>query len=402
MQKKLIALAIAGIVSAPAFAQSNVTVYGRADMGYMNTTTGTNGGVGTVNSRSSFGSNNGSSRLGFRGAEDLGNGLKAIFEFEFGLGIDSTGNTLASGVTAGTTTLTGTTATFNNRHSYVGLTGNFGTLVAGRLDGVRYNEMVKYDAFAGNTVGNFNQMQLALDRADNAVAYISPKWNGFQFTGAYSSSVIGNEVGTAGTVSGNENNARLNTLMLTYENGPFRASVDYETARTQKFNAAGTSNIFGTGVDGDQRVMLIGASYDFGFMKLAAVADSNEITNRAATSGNAATAGLTNTKITDYRDFMLSASVPFAGKWVGKATFGKVDNKITVLQTGVANDANGSNDATKFGIGFTYAMSKRTQAYANYGKIENSGNAAFQINSAGNANGTNGVSGFDIGIGHNF
>ena len=120
MQKKLIALAVAGLVAAPAFAQSNVTIYGRADYG-MVTRSGTPDGFGSadLNGKTEFASGvQAGSRLGFKGAEDLGNGLKAIFEIEYGLKMDE-----------GTTSST----VWGNRHSYVGLTGNFGTVVGGRL-----------------------------------------------------------------------------------------------------------------------------------------------------------------------------------------------------------------------------------------------------------------------------
>src|SRR5574338_490498 len=94
MQKKLIALAVAGLVAAPAFAQSNVTIYGRADYG-MVIRSGTADGLDAgprnidVNGKIEFASGvQGGSRLGFKGAEDLGNGLKAIFEIEYGLRMD--------------------------------------------------------------------------------------------------------------------------------------------------------------------------------------------------------------------------------------------------------------------------------------------------------------------------
>src|SRR5574343_769927 len=114
MQKKIIALAVAALASSAAFAQTNVTVYGVVDMGQAfvkssgsdvaNTNQGT---VGRLDSNSSY--------LGFKGVEDLGNGLKAVFQYETGFSTD-TGGALAGG-----------------RDSFVGLTGGFGTVVAGNL-----------------------------------------------------------------------------------------------------------------------------------------------------------------------------------------------------------------------------------------------------------------------------
>src|SRR5574337_403515 len=165
MQKKLIALAVAGLVAAPAFAQSNVTIYGRADFGMVSRsgTTDLQDRIPgfDVNGKTEFQSGvQSGSRIGFKGAEDLGNGLKAIFEIEYGTKIDE-----------GTTS----SVAWGNRHSYVGLTGNFGTVVGGRLDGVRYNIWGKYDPFANGTVGNITQITKQVDRADNAIAYISPR-----------------------------------------------------------------------------------------------------------------------------------------------------------------------------------------------------------------------------------
>ncbi|MBK7685504.1 MAG: porin [Rhodocyclaceae bacterium] len=79
MQKKIIALAIAGLASSAAFAQTNVTVYGKIDMSYEHSS-GTGGSKTTgINSGGHDGS-----RLGFRGEEALGGGMKAIFGLEYG------------------------------------------------------------------------------------------------------------------------------------------------------------------------------------------------------------------------------------------------------------------------------------------------------------------------------
>ena len=83
MQKKLIALAVAGLASTAAFAQSNVTIYGIVDAGYVNSSVdraaGGNGNFSGIQSGVWAGS-----RLGFRGEEGLGNGLKAVFTLEYG------------------------------------------------------------------------------------------------------------------------------------------------------------------------------------------------------------------------------------------------------------------------------------------------------------------------------
>ncbi|MBK8118055.1 MAG: porin [Sulfuritalea sp.] len=92
MQKKVIALAVAGLVSGSAFAQSNVTIYGLVDVGVTYVTAdGKNSGWAIDNGLLS------GSRLGFKGQEDLGNGLKAIFTLEYMLQPDANTGVGAAG-----------------------------------------------------------------------------------------------------------------------------------------------------------------------------------------------------------------------------------------------------------------------------------------------------------------
>ena len=83
MQKKLIAMAVAGFASGAAFAQSNVTVYGILDMAYIRAKADGADTRTFINSGGMSGS-----RLGFKGVEDLGNGLKAVFNLEWGVEMD--------------------------------------------------------------------------------------------------------------------------------------------------------------------------------------------------------------------------------------------------------------------------------------------------------------------------
>ncbi|HPI59343.1 porin, partial [Zoogloea sp.] len=114
MQKKLIALAVAGLASTGAFAQANVTVYGVADASFdvVKISGDANNELGNTTRVSTN-----SSLLGFKGAEALGNGLTAVFQFESAVGFDNAG------------------ALGANRDSYVGLAGGFGTVVLGNLTG---------------------------------------------------------------------------------------------------------------------------------------------------------------------------------------------------------------------------------------------------------------------------
>src|SRR3990167_6133984 len=108
MQKKLIALAVAAVTSGAAFAQSNVTIYGNVDMGVM-FRQGSNGAVASGQSQYDLQSAASQSHIGFKGVEDLGNGLKALFDLQYRISPDTNTGLASAG------------------HQYVGVTGGFGT-----------------------------------------------------------------------------------------------------------------------------------------------------------------------------------------------------------------------------------------------------------------------------------
>ena len=369
MQKKLIALAIAGLASTAAFAQSNVTVYGRVDMGFASRSddlprTNLPAATRSGNKTEMVQGMGAGSRFGFKGAEDLGNGMKAIFELEYGLTPDQ-----GVGLTANQ---------IWNRHSWVGLTGDFGTVVAGRVDGARYNVMIKYDPMGGYGVGALSgagMNQGYITRGDNGTVYISPTFGGgFSFIGGYVTNLLGAEgVNTSGvtcnpTSSPNCGDLRDGILQLNYNNGPIGLTVNYERVSIRDSVAIKTYQL--------------GGSYDFGAAKVLGVYDN--IKNDPGT--------------TDSRDWVLGVQVPFAGKAKFKIGYAEHDDKTAANQ-----------DCKKWGVGLTYDMSKRTQIYTDYGKVTNktAGNGCGLTTSAatgsadlgGAAFGTKGV---DVGLAHNF
>ncbi len=375
MQKKLIALAIAGLASSAAFADSNVTIYGLMDFGYVRTS-GNDGLVsGTKGTNRLDSGVSAGNRLGFKGAEDLGNGLKAIFESEFGFSGDQR---------------TGLTSV---RHAYVGVTGGFGTVVGGRLDGVRYGIFNKYDAFAAGTVGNFTQMTSQVDRANSAVAYISPNWSGFSFVGAYATN-IGSQVNVLGLsaqeTKGNDNDGQLFTLMGNYTNGPIDVTLDWERVSFDQAMVTIPALAVSVPVDKDT-VTTIAGSYDFGVVKLRALWDRQKLDGRSGLG-----------TLADIRSWFISASAPM-GNWLLKATYGRTKDKEI-----------NSSTAKKFGLGVDYNLSKRTKLYADYGSISQDNNSGIQMtyqpnaynntlsgfNNGAIANG--GTKGFDIGVQHKF
>ena len=361
MQKKLIVLAVAAATSGAAFAQSNITVYGTVDMGYLYR-------EGKGRSSHALQSNSAQSSIGFKGVEDLGNGLKALFDLEYRLTPD-----VNSGLgTAG--------------HQYVGLTGGFGTAVAGYLDGLRYGIYGKYSPFGNYSVGNFTSMTTQYDRAANAVAYISPTYSGFTLILATSTNTQTTEGGLAAihpglTAGGNNGDDRLFSINGIYAKGPLSIDLDYETTKTVGMD---NSRLF---------VATGGVSYDFGVVKVSGLydvikGDPNSLIGGSTTIdlGRVGTGNSYNR-----RNWMLGASVPF-GKATFLAGYGSVEDK-----------ALSNADASKFSIGARYALSKRTSLYTNYAHINNDSRATYAINPMGNNAGTSaGVNGFDLGIKHTF
>ena len=153
MQKKIIALAVAGLASTTAFAQSNVTVYGVVDAGYVytsgNLANGDKAKANAIESGILAGS-----RIGFKGEEALGNGLKAVFTLEYGLGID--GNNGLGGTTGAA--VGGTNGSVLSaaaaRQQFVGLGGGFGTVTFGRQYAPGYAATVRNDAIIGSVVSS--------------------------------------------------------------------------------------------------------------------------------------------------------------------------------------------------------------------------------------------------------
>lgn len=386
MSKKLLAAAIAAALAPAAVMAeaSNVTIYGRIDYGFMSRGGDNNGAT----QRGRDGRLNdfedgilGTNRFGFKGSEDLGNGLKAIYEFEFGFSGDS-------GTSFGSTT---------NRHSWVGLTGAFGTALGGRVDGGRYSFVGKYDPFKNQTVANAGSLFGVTsglgqaDRADNAVVYISPEVApGLKFLAAYTTSMLTETGSSALAAAGNVNtdietgDTPLYLLAAMYDNGPISLLLDYENLKIKNSAASGSDLEFD--------LWVFGASYDFGVVKLSAYYESTEGDDSAS-------------KLASNGDgWLIGLSAPVTSNITLKASYVQ------------ANDDRADNrDCSKWGLGGEYAFSKRTTAYATYAKINNDSAAVCSIskNASGNSGlptGTAGAptsagygdSGFNIGLAHTF
>ncbi len=215
MKKLLIAVA-ATYVSASAFAQSSVTIYGSLDAGvaYINNL---NGGSATRLDQGTMQPD----RIGFRGVEDLGGNLKANFQLEAGFYTDS-GSVPNS-------------SKLFNRYSTVGLSGDFGAVTMGHMPDVVFDYVGKlsngfqltnwYLFHPGNLDSLANTYQL-----DNAVRYTSPTFSGFQASAMYG----------FGEVAGDSSKGRNISAGVSYGNGPLRAALAYSKLNDRAAGYAGT------------------------------------------------------------------------------------------------------------------------------------------------------------------
>lgn len=343
MQKKIIALAVAGLVSGAAFAQSNVTIYGVADAYYAHARATDADSTSVINSGGLSGS-----RIGFKGTEDLGGGLKALFVLEYALTLDEN-----TGVGNG-----GTQSGSNARQQLLGLTGNWGTFVAGRAQTTGYDWTCATSTVAGSALDAASKLGSATllqcgngGRANNAVAYISPDFSGFTFAFNHA------RVTEGATATGDDSYANL--VSASYANGPITAGLVYS-----KIDASATA------ADDDKTEWGLRGSYDFGVVKVGASWQDQE-------DGNV-----------DSKKWQIFGAMP-------------VSAAGTVHLQYAANDIDGNdNDSKAWTLAYTHGLSKRTTAYAGYTRVSNDDGAARAAVLAPSAGGSSSV--FAVGMRHTF
>ena len=343
MKKSLIALAVLA-ASGAAMAQSSVTLFGVVDAAY-------GVGKGSISNKTQL-ANSGynSSRLGFRGVEDLGGGMKASFWLEAGVNNDDgTGSASSALNQAQTAANVGTQGLTFNRRSTVSLEGSMGELRLGRDYTPQFWSETVYDPFGTNGVGTsisaFKGGTTGV-RSSNGIGWKSPSVGGVAL---WAQSYMGENASTAAKV-GNGNGFRI-----TFDQGKFSAAYADSSLTT----GAGTTN----------KTSNLGASYDLGVAKLMAQSNTTKITGAA-----------------DIKGRVIGALVPMAG-----GTF-----RVSQGQTDQAGKI-----AKQTSVGFVNPLSKRTDLYATYARNTNSGGASRGLNgavTAANASST----GYDFGIKHAF
>jgi predicted porin len=258
MNKKILSLAVAAAMVAPGAAMAEAILYGKLNMSidYADVTNVISQGdvINVVDPETGnivrqipdrdqnfqgWGLNGGgqlpgegrANRIGLKGSEDLGNGLKAIYQVEFGIQMTEESNRLAA---------TGSNNSPTMRNSFLGLAGDWGTFLVGRHDTPLKISTGKLDLFS-DTMADYNGTVGFQDlRVDNAVAYISPSLAGFQLMGAV-------HAGGGSTVSdfpqGNifaDSISEGWSIAGIYSNGPFYVSAAYEALGSDLFMSSNT------------------------------------------------------------------------------------------------------------------------------------------------------------------
>jgi predicted porin len=360
MKKSLIAIAVLGAMSSAAFAQSNVTIYGILDAGIVSE----RGGVaGTTNKVSSGAAS--ASRIGFKGTEDLGGGLSAIFKLETGARID-------------TGALDNTNNVLFNREAYVGLSSKTaGTLTLGRQYTPYYETLRDVgDPFAmgyAGTAKNLFPVASFMTRNDNAIVYKTPNLQGF--TGSVSYSL--------GETAGDNTSNRQVGASLGYNNGPLNVAVAYNSKNNDtaliKNNTIGHNG-------------LIAANYDFKIVKVFGAYSKDKGLNSAPLNGpnNAYSTTTVFAPSKDSSDALIGLTAP-----VG-------DTAGTVMASYIRKDDKevANRDADQWAVGYSYALSKRTSTYVAYAKIKNKNGSGYTVGN--NSEGGTGDKAFNLGLKHSF
>lgn len=343
MKHTLIALAAMTFAAAASAQSSSVTLFGVVDASVAHISTSGNSVTGMANG------GNSSSRLGFRGVEDLGGGLKAGFWLEGSVGVD---DGAASGFKF-------------DRRSTVSLMGNFGEVRLGRDKTPSYQNLETFHAFGDTGMGAINGHNLISSSAvgtsegsnpkrnSNMVSYLLPTLGG----------VYGQISHSFGEQAGDHSLASSTGLRLGYANGPLNVAAAYGIAK------GGTPAV---GVD--YKNFNLGASYKFGAI--------TPMLLLASERGN-------NKRVDLYS---VGVKLPLGAGELRAAYSWYKDKKSD------------NADSQRLALGYGYKLSKRTELYAAVARMSNDDNAKRKLGSslAPTPNMGKSMTGYEIGMRHNF
>jgi len=360
MKKSMLALAALTAFAGAASAQSSVTIWGIVDATYAI-------GNGSLTDKTQI-TNSGynSSRLGFRGVEDMGGGNRAGFWLEAGVNNDngSFGTTSTNNQATGASGGGGMTF---NRRSTVSWGGNWGELRLGRDYTPHFWNHTVYDPFGTNGVGTSQLLNSSLGgtttvRASNSIAYIyGQAFNGNSLgpgKGLHAFAQMYRGENNSGAATSNDGNGF--SFRLGYDAGPL--SLAFANGST-KF---ATGKITSTN---------LGGSYNLGVAKVSALWTSDKVSGGKKGSGT-----------------LFGANVPMGTNEI-RVAFSRYE---TETAAGVTD-----GKASKTSLGYVTNLSKRTALYATYARVSNSGISAQALNGATTAAGGSST-GMDFGVRHAF
>ena len=328
MKKTLIALAL---VSLPVAASAEVILYGKIRGGVEFTREGTS--TQTKSQRNSWGVVDYSSYIGFKGSEDLGGNLKAIWQIE--------ANAKLSG---------GNIA--NNRDSFIGLEGGFGTVKVGRVSTPLRNAVVDQDnwEYDSRVLGLGYYSRFAQRRT--SLNYQSPDFGGFDFSFQLAP---GSNVHSGRTNDGKP----VFGLGLGYKNSGFFVRYAAEYARKSTAAAGGLkdSHVHNLSAGYDANNLYVAGGLQHG--KNVSPVGSTDIDIASQTENNAKT-----------KEAQISAAY----------TFGAVTPKVSVAY-GRADSDNTARDGGRYLqaiVGADYAFSRRTTGLVSVGWLREKANSNAQ------------------------
>lgn len=350
--KHTLVMAAVALAAGTAVAEPALSLYGNLDLSVTNTKNEGSGRAGflpVVNTSTTAVTSGvmSSSFIGFKGTEDLGNGMEAQFVLESYLDADtgatSTNRQLLSALSR--LQVSNPAATWNTRdeggfwakNAYVGLKTNFGLIRLGQMDNLGYLSAVKYNPFGAAAINPTTRVFYGTDYYargwSNTLAYYL-RADGFLF-GIQHAPKNDNSVTAA---AGNQGGPKT-TAVISYTAGPASVSLGYETNK---------DNISSPGVT---KSYALHGSYDFGVVKLFAEYGSGKQDSNASVDVKS-------------KGYQVGASVP-----VGNGTFLvsyaggqlKADNALLGVPVGTK-----FRDVKVYALGYTYSLSKRSSIYATY------------------------------------
>lgn len=324
-------IAVALLAATQAYAQSSaVQIYGILDAGVEVNKTG------APNTGRNYFLNTGNlaaSKLGFRGSEDLGGGLKAVFNLEMGIYVD----------TGATVSFPDEPSSFFARRSVVGLQSEFGDVYLGRDLTPAFRSLLSIDRFRMGLPGHLlNASQISTSRASNGIFYTTPSAAGV--TGRFALTA-----GTEGTTPAPDQ-GRIQSAAVDFRRGDLVLTAAYLRRRDLVPGSTTSTTYYREGGFGGEYKAGAWTFDAGGFFTDPVTATANAVDKSKAA-------------------------------WLGVGlAFGVSEVNVQVTRTNVDVVGRGRGRATTFGVEYLYALSKRTWLYAALGGVNNSENARLVLN----------------------